>query len=89
MLTVFILGFGVSSYSLVHGTREFSWHLPREIFNLAYWEIFGDLNSLDTFERKSEETLRWIPSRLSSPMQIITNPMGMQCSPCQPSTCPW
>ncbi|CAM4802278.1 unnamed protein product [Rotaria magnacalcarata] len=50
MLTVFILGFGVSSYSLIHGTKEFSWHLPREIINLAYWQMFGELNSLDTFE---------------------------------------
>ena len=52
MLTVFILGFGVSSYSLLYGTKDFNWHLPREIVNLAYWQIFGELNALDTFERK-------------------------------------
>ncbi|CAF0789998.1 unnamed protein product [Adineta ricciae] len=50
MLTVFILGFGVSSYSLLYGTKDFSWHLPREILNLAYWQMFGELNALDTFE---------------------------------------
>jgi hypothetical protein len=54
MLTVFILGFGIASYSLVHGTQQFSWHMPREIINRAYWEIFGDLNSLDTFEGNNE-----------------------------------
>ena len=53
MLTVFILGFGASSYSLIYGVREFTWHLPREIINLAYWQIFGELNALDTFERES------------------------------------
>ncbi|CAF1256388.1 unnamed protein product [Adineta steineri] len=50
MLTVFILGFGVSSYSLIYGAQEFTWHLPRDIINLAYWQIFGELNALDTFE---------------------------------------
>jgi len=52
MLTVFILGFGISSYSLIYGAKDFSWHLPREIINLAYWQIFGELNALDIFERK-------------------------------------
>lgn len=52
MLIVFILGFGISTYSLLYGTREFSWHLPREIINVAYWQIFGELNALDVFERR-------------------------------------
>lgn len=52
MLTIFIFGFGVSLYSLIHGVQPFSFHLPREIMNLAYWEMFGDLNELDTFERE-------------------------------------
>ncbi len=52
MLTVFILAFGVSSYSLIYGIQKFSWHIPREIINLAYWQIFGELNALETFERK-------------------------------------
>ena len=52
MLIVFIMGFGVSSYSLIYGAKEFTWHLPREIINLAYWQIFGELNALDSFERK-------------------------------------
>ncbi len=52
MLTVFILAFGVPSYSLIYGVQKFSWHIPREIINLAYWQIFGELNALETFERK-------------------------------------
>jgi transient receptor potential cation channel subfamily M protein 2 len=51
MLTVFILAFGVSSYSLIYGIQKPSWHLPRDIINLAYWQIFGELNALETFER--------------------------------------
>ncbi|UJR33550.1 hypothetical protein I4U23_020992 [Adineta vaga] len=50
MLIVFILAFGVSSYSLIYGVQKFSWHLPRDIVNLAYWQIFGELNALETFE---------------------------------------
>ncbi|CAF1487785.1 unnamed protein product, partial [Rotaria sordida] len=50
MLIVFITGFGVSSYSLIYGAKAFTWHLPREIINLAYWQIFGELNALDSFE---------------------------------------
>ncbi len=57
MLTVFILGFGVPSYALIYGTQEFTWHLPREIINLAYWQIFGELNSLEKFERKKDKEL--------------------------------
>lgn len=53
MLTVFILAFGVPSYSLIYGVQEFSWHIPREIVNLAYWQIFGELNALEAFEGKS------------------------------------
>lgn len=52
MLIVFILAFGVSFYGLVHGVQQFSWHVPREIINLAYWQIFGELNALEVFERK-------------------------------------
>ncbi|CAF2701386.1 unnamed protein product [Rotaria sp. Silwood2] len=50
MFFVFILAFGVSFYSLVHGVQKFSWHLPREVINVAYWQIFGELQALDTFE---------------------------------------
>lgn len=50
MLTVFIVGFGVSSYSLIYGTKELTWHLPRQVLNVAYWQIFGELNTLDAFE---------------------------------------
>ena len=52
MLTVFILAFGVPSYSLIYGVQKFSWHIPREIVNLAYWQIFGELNALEAFESK-------------------------------------
>jgi hypothetical protein len=52
MLTVFILAFGVSSYTLIYGVQKFSWHLPREIVNLAYWQLFGELDALETFKRK-------------------------------------
>ena len=52
MLTVFILGFGVAAHSLIHGTEEFSWHLPRRILNLGYWPIFGELKVLETFDRE-------------------------------------
>lgn len=55
MLIVFILAFGVSSYSLIYGIQKPTWHLPREIVNLAYWQIFGELNALETFERKKKE----------------------------------
>ncbi|CAF3537706.1 unnamed protein product [Rotaria sp. Silwood1] len=49
MLTVFILGFGVSSYSLIYGANPFNWDLPRRIIDFAYWQIFGELTSLDIF----------------------------------------
>ena len=52
MLTVFILAFGVPVYSLIYGVEEFSWHLPRIILNLAYWQIFGELEILDEIESK-------------------------------------
>ena len=35
MLTVFILSFGVPTYSLIYGVQQFSWHIPRAIINLA------------------------------------------------------
>ncbi|CAF3029659.1 unnamed protein product [Rotaria sp. Silwood2] len=56
MLTVFILGFGVSAYSLINGANKFSWHLPRDIIHLAYWEIFGELSSLSKFENNYRPT---------------------------------
>jgi hypothetical protein len=52
MLTVFVVGYGVAAYSLLYGSREFDWHILREILNLAYWEIFGDLNALEAFGSK-------------------------------------
>lgn len=51
MLTVFILGFGVSSYSLIYGPRKLTLSLLRDIINVAYWQIFGELDALTTFER--------------------------------------
>jgi hypothetical protein len=52
MLTVFILAFGVPTYSLVYGVQKFSWHIPRAILNLAYWQIFGELEVLGDIESK-------------------------------------
>jgi hypothetical protein len=52
LLTVFILGFGVSSYSLIYGPKAFTWHLPREVLNHAYWQMFGEINTLQEVERK-------------------------------------
>ncbi|UJR07492.1 hypothetical protein I4U23_011781 [Adineta vaga] len=51
MLTVFILAFAVPAYSLMYGVEKFSWHMPRSILNMAYWEIFGELTVLDEIER--------------------------------------
>jgi hypothetical protein len=71
MLTVFILAFGVPSYSLIYGVQKFSWHIPREIINLAYWQIFGELNALETFERNRK--IRKFPSSfIKFFIQIIT-----------------
>jgi hypothetical protein len=50
ILTVFILAFGVPTYSLLFGVQKFSWNLPRGILNLAYWQIFGELEVLDEIE---------------------------------------
>jgi hypothetical protein len=50
ILTVFILAFGVPTYSLLYGVQKFNWHLPRAILNLAYWQIFGELEVLDEIE---------------------------------------
>lgn len=47
IITVFILAFGVPTYSLLHDVQKFSWHIPRQIINLAYWEIFGELDTVD------------------------------------------
>ena len=52
MLTVFILAYGVPAYSLIYGVQRFSWHIPRAILNLAYWQIFGELEVLDEIESK-------------------------------------
>ena len=66
MLTVFILAFGVPVYSLIYGVEEFSWHLPRIILNLAYWQIFGELEILDEIESKRASTcIRANPRRAS------------------------
>lgn len=54
MLTVFVVGFGVSAFSLIYGTNKFTWHLPRKIIHLAYWEVFGEINSLEIFESKKK-----------------------------------
>jgi hypothetical protein len=56
MLTVFVLGYGVAAYSLLYGSKEFDWHILREILNLAYWEIFGDLNALEAFGSEKRKT---------------------------------
>lgn len=50
MLTVFILAYGVPAYSLIYGVEKFSWHIPRVILNLAYWQIFGELEVLGEIE---------------------------------------
>jgi len=50
MLTVFILAYGVPAYSLLYGVQKFSWHIPRAILNLAYWQIFGELEVLGDIE---------------------------------------
>ena len=47
IIIVFLLAFGVSTYSLLHDVQKFSWHIPRHIINLAYWEIFGELDTVD------------------------------------------
>ena len=52
MLTVFILAYGVPTYSLMYGVEKFSWHIPRAIINLAYWQIFGELTIIDEIESK-------------------------------------
>ncbi|CAM4879980.1 unnamed protein product [Rotaria socialis] len=51
ILSIFIFGFGVCFHSLIYGTKIFSWHIPRDIINLAYWQMFGELNSLELFEK--------------------------------------
>ena len=55
ILILFILAFGVSSYSLIYGVQKFSWHLLRRIINNAYWEMFGELNTLPKYEGKINE----------------------------------
>jgi hypothetical protein len=50
ILTVFTLAFGVPAYSIIYGVEEFTWHLPRTILNIAYWQIFGELEILDEIE---------------------------------------
>lgn len=54
LLFVFILAFGVPTYSLIYGVQKFSWHIPREIINLAYWQVFGELNTWETYECMKE-----------------------------------
>jgi hypothetical protein len=55
MLIIFIFAYGVSTYSLLFGAKDFTWHLPREILNIAYWQIFGELETLKTFESKKSK----------------------------------
>lgn len=50
MLIIFVLGYGIPFYSLMYGTRTFSWHIIRRVLNLAFWQIFGDLKVLEIFE---------------------------------------
>ncbi|CAF3833359.1 unnamed protein product, partial [Rotaria sp. Silwood1] len=56
MLTIFILAYGVPTYNLLYGVQKFSWHIPRAILNLAYWQIFGELEVLDDIEKNYEIT---------------------------------
>ena len=66
IITVFILAFGVPTYSLLHDVQKFSWHIPREIINLAYWEIFGELDTVDDVKSSfhpNEIFTRFFPSR--------------------------
>ncbi len=53
MLTVFILAFGVPAHSLIYGVEEFTWQLPRDILNIAYYQIFGELEILDKIASKN------------------------------------
>lgn len=55
MLIVFVVGYGVAAHSLLYGSKEFSWHILRETVNLAYWQVFGDLNTLEAFEGTRSE----------------------------------
>jgi hypothetical protein len=48
-LIVFMMAYGVSSYRLIYGVQNFSWHLPRIIVNHVFWQIFGEFSSLETF----------------------------------------
>ncbi|CAF0729712.1 unnamed protein product [Adineta ricciae] len=51
ILALVILSFGVPTYSLLHGVEVFSWHIPRKIINLAYWDIFGEVQALDDIDK--------------------------------------
>ena len=50
MLALVILAFGIPIYSLLNGVEDFSWHIPRKILNLAYWDIFGEVQAIDDIE---------------------------------------
>jgi len=50
ILTVFVLAFGIPAYSLIHNNQTFSWHILRDIINLSYWQIFGELYAIDKIE---------------------------------------
>lgn len=50
ILTVCTLAFAVPAYSLMYGVEEFTWHLPRSIFGVGYWQVFGELEVLDEIE---------------------------------------
>lgn len=47
IIFVFMFAFGVPAYSLLNDVHKFSWHVPRQIINLAYWQIFGDSSALE------------------------------------------
>ncbi|UJR33345.1 hypothetical protein I4U23_020794 [Adineta vaga] len=51
MLGLIILAFGVPTYGLLNGVEDFSWHIPRKIINLAYWDIFGEVQAIDDIEK--------------------------------------
>ncbi|CAF4236589.1 unnamed protein product, partial [Rotaria sp. Silwood2] len=69
---VFIMAFGIPFYGLVHGVKEFSWHMLREIGSIAYWQIFGELKALETVENNYEATGYAASILLAAYMFILT-----------------
>ena len=70
MLALVILAFGVPTYSLLNGVENFSWHIPRKILNLAYWDIFGEVQAIDDIE--SRRSVRY-HSRYTMPLFASEN----------------